>query len=67
MSQVLEEPNGSTGTPQNVYDIDAIATSGYDVPLLNITSFVWNLPFGQGHRFGTNMCRCWKDCSAAGN
>jgi hypothetical protein len=56
VSQVLEEPGGSTGTPQNVYDIDNDkGLSGYDVPLLNVTSFVWNLPVGQGRRFGTNM------------
>ncbi len=56
VSQVLEEPNGSTGTPQNVYDIDAdFGTSAYDVPLLNVTSFVWQLPFGRGQRFGDRM------------
>ncbi|MEO5820876.1 MAG: TonB-dependent receptor [Vicinamibacteraceae bacterium] len=56
VSQVLEEPGGSTGTPQNVFDIgNDRGPSGYHVPLLNVTSFVWNLPFGQGQRFGTNM------------
>ena len=56
VSQVLEEPGGSTGTPQNVYDIgNDRGPSGYHVPLLNVTSFVWNLPFGQGQKFGTNM------------
>jgi len=56
VSQVLEEPGGSTGTPQNVYDIDNDkGLSGYDVPLLNVTSFVWNLPVGQGRKYGTNM------------
>ncbi len=56
VSQVLEEPGGSTGTPQNVFDIgNDRGPSGYHVPLLNVTSFVWHLPFGQGQRFGTNM------------
>jgi hypothetical protein len=56
VSQVLEEPNGSSGTPQNVYDIDAdFGTSAYDVPLLNVTSFVWQLPVGRGHRFGSDL------------
>ena len=56
VSQVLEEPGGSTGTPQNVYDIDNDkGLSGYDVPLLNVTSFVWKLPVGQGRKFGSNM------------
>jgi hypothetical protein len=55
-SQVLEEPNGSTGTPQNVFDIEADrGRSAYDVPLLNVTSFVWNLPIGRGQRFGREL------------
>ena len=58
VSQVLEEPSGSTGTPQNVFDIDADrGLSGYHVPLLNVTSFVWNLPFGEGQRFGAHLPR----------
>ena len=69
VSQVLEDPNGSTGTPQNVYDIGADrGPSGYDVPLLNVTSFVWNLPVGRGHALRRTTCRsCSKDCSAAGS
>ena len=56
VSQVLEDPNGSTGTPQNVYDIGADrGPSGYDVPLLNVTSFVWNLPFGRGHAYANDL------------
>ena len=55
-AQVLEDPSGNTGTPQNVYDIDNDrGLSGYDVPLLNVTSFVWELPVGQGRRFGGGM------------
>ncbi len=56
VSQVLEEPNGSTGTPQNVYDIAADrGLSAYDVPFLNVTSFVWNLPVGEGQRWGKRL------------
>jgi hypothetical protein len=56
VAQVLEDPSGNTGTPQNVYDIDNDrGLSGYDVPLLNVTSFVWDLPVGQGRRFGAGM------------
>jgi hypothetical protein len=56
VSQVLEEPNGSSGTPQNVFDIAAdFGTSAYDVPRLNVTSFVWQLPVGRGQRFGRNL------------
>lgn len=55
-SQVLEEPNGSTGTPQNLYNVAADrGVSGYNVPLLNTTSFVVQLPFGQGRRIGRNF------------
>lgn len=56
VSQVLEEPNGSTGTPQNVHDIDGDrGLSAYDVPLLNVTSFVWSLPFGRDRKFGNSL------------
>ena len=56
VSQVLEDPNGSTGTPQNVYDIEADrGPSAYDVPYLNVTSFVWNLPFGRGQAFANGL------------
>ena len=56
VSQVLEDPSGNTGTPQNVYDIDNDrGLSGYDVPFLNVTSFVWQLPVGHGRRFGDTM------------
>ncbi|MGH9161089.1 MAG: TonB-dependent receptor domain-containing protein [Vicinamibacteraceae bacterium] len=56
VSQVLEEPNGSSGTPQNIYDIDADrGLSAYDVPLMNVTSVVWSLPVGRGQRFGNRL------------
>ena len=56
VAQVLEDPSGNTGTPQNVFDIDNDrGLSGYDVPLLNVTSFVWELPVGQYRRFGSGM------------
>lgn len=52
--QVLEEVNGSTGTPQNVYNLAADrGVSGYDIPLLNVTSFVWNVPVGRGRAFAS--------------
>ncbi|HEY1336312.1 MAG TPA: TonB-dependent receptor, partial [Bryobacteraceae bacterium] len=55
-SQVLEEPSGSTGTPQDIYNVNADkGISGYDVPILNVTSAVWNLPVGKGRRFGGNL------------
>ncbi|MBA3357276.1 MAG: hypothetical protein H0U18_15325 [Pyrinomonadaceae bacterium] len=55
-SQVLEEPNGNTGTPQNVYDIASNKGIGaYDQPLNNTTSFVFELPVGSERWFGGNM------------
>jgi hypothetical protein len=56
VSQVLEEPNGNEGRPQNVYDIRADrGLSAYDQPFNNTTSFVWELPFGKGRSFGSDI------------
>lgn len=55
-SQVLEEPNGNTGTPQNYYDIAADKGIGaYDQPFNNTTSFVYELPIGRGRRLGNDF------------
>ncbi len=55
-SQVLEEPNGNTGTPQNFYDIKNDKGIGaYDQPFNNTTSFVFEVPFGRGRWLGTNL------------
>jgi len=43
---------GQGPAPQNFYDLEAdYGTSFYDQPLSNITSFVWDLPFGRGRRW----------------
>jgi hypothetical protein len=56
VSQVLEEPNGNEGRPQNVYDIAADrGLSPYDQPFNNTTSVVWELPFGRGRAYGSGM------------
>jgi hypothetical protein len=48
----LENPNGNVPGPQNFYDMEAdYALSGYNQPLNNTTSFVWDLPVGQGRRW----------------
>ncbi|MGA3011105.1 MAG: carboxypeptidase regulatory-like domain-containing protein [Terracidiphilus sp.] len=45
---------------QNIYDYKAdYGVSAYNRPLLNVTSMVWTLPVGQGHRLGGNMNRAW--------
>lgn len=55
-SQVLEEPNGNTGTPQNVYNIGADRGIGaYDQPFNNTTSFVWEVPIGRDRWIGGGM------------
>lgn len=55
-SQVLEEPNGNTGNPQNVYDIAADKGIGaYDQPFNNTTSFVYEVPIGRGRWLGSNL------------
>ena len=55
-SQVLEEPNGNTGTPQNVYNIAADKGIGaYDQPFNNTTSFVWEVPIGKGRWIGSDL------------
>jgi len=51
----LEAPNGNIAGPQNFYDREAdYAISGYNQPLNNTTSFVWDLPFGRNRRWGNN-------------
>lgn len=55
-SQVLEEPGGNTGTPQNVYNIRADRGIGaYDQPFNNTTSFVFELPFGKGRTWLSDL------------
>jgi hypothetical protein len=56
VSQVLEEPAGNTGNPQNLYDLSADrGLSAYDQPFNNTTSVVWELPFGKGRAFLADM------------
>lgn len=55
-SQVLEEPNGNTGTPQNVYDIASNKGIGaYDQPFNNTTAFVFEIPVGRDRWLGGSM------------
>jgi hypothetical protein len=56
VTQVLEEPNGNEGRPQNVNDIAADrGPSAFDQPFNNTTSFVWDLPFGRGRLIGGDI------------
>lgn len=55
-SQVLEEPNGNTGTPQDINNFaNDKGIGAYDQPFNNTTSFVWEVPFGRGREFGSNL------------
>ncbi len=62
----LENSNGNAPSPQNYYDLDADwGLSGYHQPYNNTTSFVWNVPFGRGRRFGADAST-WLDLLAGG-
>jgi hypothetical protein len=51
----LEVQNGDNSRV-NYRDLDAeFGVSGYDQPLNNTTSFVWELPFGKDRRFAKNL------------
>jgi hypothetical protein len=48
----LENPNGNFPAPQNFYDLEAdFGLSAYHQPYNSTTSVVFDLPFGRGRRF----------------
>jgi hypothetical protein len=52
----LENSNNGNVGPQNFYDMNAeYGTSNYDQPFNNTFSFVWELPFGHGRRWASNI------------
>jgi hypothetical protein len=57
--QALEYyPGYYAANPQNIYDLAGErGPSSYDVKFLNVSSLVYELPFGKGRRFGGNMNR----------
>jgi len=56
VSQVLEEPNGNEGRPQDIHNIAADrGPSAYDQPFNNTTSVIWELPLGRNRAFGHDM------------
>jgi hypothetical protein len=66
VAQVLEEPNGNTGQPQDIHNIAGDrGRSAYDQPFNNTTSVVWEVPVGRGRRVGNNMNR-WLDSFIGG-
>ncbi|HLH18537.1 MAG TPA: TonB-dependent receptor [Bryobacteraceae bacterium] len=54
--QALETASGQAlANPQNVYNLKAErGPSSFDVKLINTTSFVYQLPFGKGRKWGAN-------------
>jgi len=55
--QALETYAGaSQANPQNIHDLrNEYGPSSFDVKLNNVTSFVYELPFGQGRRFASDV------------
>jgi hypothetical protein len=47
---------GNTPSPQDANNISAeYGQSDYNLPIINVTSLVYDLPFGRGRRFGHDM------------
>jgi hypothetical protein len=55
--QVLEAFSGyQAANPQNIYNLHAeYGPSMFDVKLLNVSSVVYDLPFGKGRQFASNL------------
>jgi len=55
--QALEYyPGYYEANPQNIHDLAAErGPSSFDVKFVNVTSVVYQLPFGKGRKFGSNM------------
>jgi hypothetical protein len=52
----LENPNGNFPAPQDFHNLDAeYGLSAYHEPYNSTTSFVWDLPFGHGQRYGAQV------------
>jgi len=57
--QALETASGQAlANPQNIYNLAAErGPSSFDVTVMNTTSFVYQLPFGKGRKFGASWNR----------
>jgi len=55
--QVLEAFSGyQAANPQNIYNLhNEFGPSMFDVKLLNVTSVVYDVPFGKGRQFGSHV------------
>ncbi|MCX6594218.1 MAG: TonB-dependent receptor [Acidobacteria bacterium] len=56
--QALDTNNGNAPSVQNIFDLNADkGPSNYDRKFNNVTSFVYDLPFGRGRKFMSNLNR----------
>jgi hypothetical protein len=53
--QALEVPSGiTTANPQNIYDLkNERGPTSFDTPVMNVTSVVYQAPFGRGRKYGS--------------
>ncbi len=57
---------GYAANPQNIHNLKAeYGPTSFDVKLNNVTSVVYQLPFGRGRQFGSNMS-AWEDAVVGG-
>jgi len=56
VGQVLDTPNGGSPNPQDIRNpLNDKGASSFDQRFNSTTSFVYQMPFGQGRRFGKSM------------
>jgi hypothetical protein len=54
--QALENVIVTVANPQNIRNLaDERGPTSYDIKLNNVTSVVYALPFGKGHKYGSNL------------
>ena len=54
--QSLDTSNGNAASPQDIRNLRAEkGPSNYDITLANVTSVVYQIPFGKGRQFGSSL------------
>ena len=64
-SGALEMANGDQQSVNLFNPSSSKGLSGYDQPVNNTTTIVWDVPFGRGRRFGSNL-PAWADTLVGG-